>query len=312
MSVAMLHFAKQAVSTDGYEIILRKKPAREEISDQQETDKLISSSDGNSIVAKLIPAFVLPFRFQNYGLLISYFNTGIAFMLLLTPVTYYLIDTLGCSSGEVSAFTTLVYLPWSLKFIFGVITDTVDIFGSRRKSWMIIGWSIYVVLNFVLYFFSKPGLLLITTMMFFSTCGYLQADVCNDAQSVERARMECIEVKGSFQTAVYTIRSFGFIIGSTQASLLYNTSSWGWGLTLPQLFLLAMLIPVLTVLPMTYFIPELPLKIAPPTVVDSFWKVWEVLQTKAVWFPMIFFLTYNCLQLPNSAWSNYLILCKIL
>lgn len=309
MAASMLRFAKQSISTDGYKIILRKKLVRDEVSDQQETDKLLSSSDDKSIVTRTIPAVVLPFRFQNYGLLISYFNTGIAFMLLLTPVTYYLIDTLGCSSAEVSAFTTLVYLPWSLKFIFGVVTDTVEIFGSRRKSWMIIGWSTYVILNFVLYFFSKPGLMLITTLMFFSTCGYLQADVCNDAQSVERGRMECIEVKGSFQTSVYIIRSFGFIIGSTQASLLYNISSWGWGLTLPQLFLLAILIPILTVMPLTYFIPELPLKVAPPTVLESFWKVWEILQTKAVWSPLLFYLVYGSLQLPNAAWSNYLILC---
>eukprot|EP01033_Poteriospumella_lacustris_P007168 gene7168-5160_t len=98
------------------------------------------------------------------------------------------------------------------------------------------------------------------------------------------------------------------IIGAMQATLLYNTSSFGWGLTLSQLFWLSVLIPATTVIPFTYFVVELKHKGPLPTVVESIFKIWDVLQLKAVWYPLIFYLLYNCLQLSNSAWSNYLVL----
>lgn len=308
-------FFSEAFGATDYELKLSgAKPAgdrneKDSTSDSDEHSSLLRGSDGS--VTRALPAIIHPFRLENYGISVSFFNTGIAISLLITPVTYYLINTVGASSSQVNAFITLVYLPWSLKFIFGIITDTVSIFGWRRKSWMLIGWISYCLLNIMVTFFEKPGLVFITVVLFFSTSAYLQADVCNDAQSIERSKFEPIELRGSYQTAMYTIRGFGMIISSIQATLLYNTSSFGWGLTLSQLFWLSVLIPATTVIPFTYFVVELKHKGPLPTVMESILKIWDVLQLKAVWYPLIFYLLYNCLQLSNSAWSNYLVLGKL-
>jgi hypothetical protein len=34
--------------------------------------------------------------------------------------------------------TTIIFLPWVTKFLYGIIADTVPIFGSRKKSWLVI------------------------------------------------------------------------------------------------------------------------------------------------------------------------------
>ena len=34
-------------------------------------------------------------------------------------------------------YTALVSLPWSLKLLYGIITDNVKIFGLRRKPYLI-------------------------------------------------------------------------------------------------------------------------------------------------------------------------------
>lgn len=309
-------FFHDSCANDDFNVLVRRKGEQREqdLDLKTEASSLLGSK---STYERSLPAIIHPFRLENFGISVSYFNTGICVFLLPTPVTYYLIDTVGVSSGQLSAFLTLVYLPWSMKFLFGILTDSIVILGSRRKSWMLIGWSIFIFLNIVLFFIDEPGLVLITSLMFLSTSAYLLSDVCNDAQSIERSKFECLDVKGSYQTTIYIIRAFGMIISSIQAALLYNTTSWGWGLSLSQLFLMSALIPLTTVMPFSYFIVELKsgkLKVDDikytdvPSVSESWQRIWDLLQLRAIWYPLIFFVPYNCFLLSNGAWSNYLVL----
>jgi len=34
--------------------------------------------------------------------------------------------------------TTVIFFPWVTKFIYGIVSDTFPIFGSRKKSWLFI------------------------------------------------------------------------------------------------------------------------------------------------------------------------------
>ena len=142
----------------------------------------------------------------NAGIFLSYFNVGIAIYIMQAPLSYYLIDTLDISSTSYNAYFTLVALPWSLKFLLGSVTDGVPIFGYRRKSWLIIGWVLYILAAIGIAFVDKPSFLATAFISFIMTCSYILADVCNDALCVERARHEQEEIKGAIQTAGYTIR----------------------------------------------------------------------------------------------------------
>lgn len=143
----------------------------------------------------------------NAGIFLSYFNVGIAIYILQAPLSYYLIDTLDISSTNYNAFFTLVSLPWSLKFILGSLSDGIPILGYRRKSWLLIGWVLYIIAAMSLALFEKPSFIATSAFSFIMTCSYILADVCNDALCVERARHEQEEIKGAIQTAGYTIRS---------------------------------------------------------------------------------------------------------
>jgi MFS family permease len=77
-----------------------------------------------------------------------YFSQGAAFaaILLIAP---FLIDTLGYTESEALSLQSLMMIPWLIKIIFGILSDTVKIgkFG-RRKPYIviagligIIGWS---------------------------------------------------------------------------------------------------------------------------------------------------------------------------
>ena len=105
------------------------------------------------------PYFLNPFKMKNVGIMMAYFSIGVAIYILTTPVAYYLVDYLDTSSTAYSAYATLISLPWSFKFAFGMITDGNPMFnGYRRKSWLFIGWSLYVLFLFILFLLETPSL----------------------------------------------------------------------------------------------------------------------------------------------------------
>ncbi len=254
------------------------------------------------------PYFLNPFIMPNSALPLSYFNCGIAIYMLSTPVTYYLIYYLSASSAQYNAYATLVSLPWSFKFAFGLLSDGNPLNGYRRKSWLAIGWILFIVFNFILASIGTPDIATTTALMFLMTCSYLLGDVCCDTSCVERARYETSLQKGSLQTSGYTIRAFGSIIGAILGAVLYNTYDWGWGLTIAQLFLLSGIIPLSSLLPLVYNLDELEPSVKPPSFLENCQNIFDTLKLKAVWKPMSFVFIYYMFQVPNSAWSNFLVL----
>jgi hypothetical protein len=78
--------------------------------------------------------------------------------------------------------TTIIFLPWVTKFLYGIIADTVPIFGSRKKAWLVI----MGLLQFVSMMIKNISLLtFILTLMSFSGA-YI--DVVMDAIMVIEAK----------------------------------------------------------------------------------------------------------------------------
>jgi hypothetical protein len=295
-------------------IKIEKKPLSINI-DKDDTEKDDTWKDNPDIIDtdKLNPEneespySINPFDPSNAGFMMGYFNVGVALFFLNTPVSYYLITTLGISSTQYSAYTALIGIPWSFKFIFGMISDGVPILKYKRKSWFTIGWLGFVTVNFILASDDGPGVATTILLMFLMTCLYLQADVCTDTLCVEKSRFESAERRGSLQTSAYTIRYFGTVIGSLAGALLYNTSSWGWGLDINQCFLLSGIIPLVTVIPAIPQLEELTASDFVPTLTEQFSKLWEILQLRGVYQTVGYIFFYGIFQIPNGAFTNFLL-----
>src|SRR5882762_1247322 len=85
-------------------------------------------------------------RFRREVLLLSllfatlYFVQGFAEPtegLIAQPVRAQL-RYLQVPTGEIAAFSALIGLPWSMKPLFGLFSDCLPIFGSRRRSYLIL------------------------------------------------------------------------------------------------------------------------------------------------------------------------------
>jgi len=246
-------------------------------------------------------------RKENVCIMLSYFCVGVALYLTSTPVNYYLVEYQGASSTQIGVLGTVQSLPWSFKVFYGLLSDSVPILGYKRKPYLCIGWTIYVLVNIYLCVMGEPGVVMVIICSFIMTCALLLADVCTDTLCVERARLESNENKGSLQSAGYTFRAVGMVFGAVLGTIMYNKDEWGWGMSIAQIFLLNALPPLLLVLPAAYPLVELTSGMITESVYVQLNDVWVTLQLKAVWRPMIFLYIYNVMQIPNSAWYNFLV-----
>lgn len=94
------------------------------------------------------------------------------------------------SPSETAWFWFLVSIPWSIKPLFGWLSDFVPIFGSRRRSYLILTTAV-TAFGFALLFRFPPGdgqLLLFGMVLFLPTLGVAFTDVVVDALMVERGQ----------------------------------------------------------------------------------------------------------------------------
>ena len=58
--------------------------------------------------------------------------------LIAQPLNYYLKQTFGWTAVQVTAYLTILNLPWIIKPVYGIVSDFLPLFGYRRKSYLIL------------------------------------------------------------------------------------------------------------------------------------------------------------------------------
>ena len=58
--------------------------------------------------------------------------------LIAQPLNYYLKQVFEWTPVQVTAYLTILNLPWVIKPLYGLVYDFVPLFGYRRKSYLII------------------------------------------------------------------------------------------------------------------------------------------------------------------------------
>lgn len=64
-------------------------------------------------------------------------NHGLWVAATLAVKDYYK-EYLHLDPGEMQIYISIIHIPWSFKILYGLISDNVPIFGTRRKSWLVI------------------------------------------------------------------------------------------------------------------------------------------------------------------------------
>lgn len=129
----------------------------------------------------------------------------------LTTVSFplFLRGDLKLSPFQVTTFMAAYGILWSIKPLYGLITDFFPIFGRRRKPYILI-FSALATLAWGIIAFYPPTYNLVLACMFVQSLGIAFVDVVCDGRVIERSTEE---TAGKIQSLVWGSRMVGAMIG---------------------------------------------------------------------------------------------------
>jgi len=173
-----------------------------------------------------------------------------------TPLNIYMVETLNAEPQMQNTIGILQTLPWSMKLIFGFMSDAFPMFGLHRKPYLTMGALLYST-AFILYAVCRiEHVAWLAICIFVATVGLIQMDVMADTMCVERSKFECDKTRGQMQASYYSIRFGGGLLGAIAGASVCNKDTWGWGLTFNQVALVNGLIPFILVVPWLFPLRE--------------------------------------------------------
>ncbi|CAM0876835.1 unnamed protein product [Alopecurus aequalis] len=178
-------------------------------------------STGGSSKSGYSKAFGVDLSPDNVAVATVYFVQGVLGLSRLA-VSFYLKDDLQLDPAETAVITGFSALPWLVKPLYGFISDSVPLFGYRRRSYLIlsgilgaISWSFMATIVDDKYS-AALSIILGSLAVAFS-------DVVVDSMVVERARGESQSTSGSLQSLCWGSSAFGGIASAYFSGSLVDT-----------------------------------------------------------------------------------------
>ena len=99
-----------------------------------------------------------------------------------------------------------VLLPYSLKFFYGIIADSMPIFGSTRKSYLFLFSMIQLITSVIASFYMEDNYMVVCVCGFFISLSLSFMDVVTDGILVNQQKLD--QVRGSEDLQLYAWGSF--------------------------------------------------------------------------------------------------------
>ncbi|XP_007034789.2 PREDICTED: folate-biopterin transporter 1, chloroplastic isoform X1 [Theobroma cacao] len=158
---------------------------------------------------------------DNVAVAMVYFVQGVLGLSRLA-VSFYLKDDLHLDPAETAVISGFSALPWLVKPLYGFISDSIPLFGYRRRSYLVLSgllgalsWSLMA--TFVDSKYSAAFCILLGSL------SVAFSDVVVDSMVVERARGESQSMSGSLQSLCWGSSAFGGIVSSYFSGSLVDT-----------------------------------------------------------------------------------------
>ncbi len=234
-----------------------------------------------------------PLTSELAAILLVYFVQGILGLARLA-VSFFLKDDLGLTPAEVAALTGIATLPWTVKPLFGLLSDGLPIFGYRRRPYLILsgllGAGAWLALATVVH----SGWAAIAAITL-SSLSVAMGDVIVDSLVVERARGETLGEAGTLQSLAWGTSAVGGILtaylGGALLQHIGTRAVFGITATFP---LIVSLVAVL--------ITEDPVDSPSWTVVGNQVKLlWQAVRQRAIWMPALFLFLWQATPTADAA-----------
>lgn len=205
---------------------------------------------------------------------------------------------------EIATFSALIGLPWSLKPLFGLLSDCLPIFGSRRRSYLILstlatttGLTILLAIPF-----DVVNLRSIFGCIYLATLGVAIADVVVDALAVAAGQRHGLT--GRFQAIQWgSLYLAGILTGSLGGTLSERR--------IPQVgFLICGLLAAVSLLMTLLFVAEEregPAKVTEkPTLQNALRSLWTTATSPLIWTVGAFLFLWNFNPFSSAVQEAYM------
>lgn len=200
---------------------------------------VVSTSDSSSFKTFLKQTLFFDQEpsWQLISILLVYFVQGILGLARLA-VSFFLKDELGLTPAEVAAMMGIVSLPWVIKPLFGFLSDSLPIFGYRRRSYLLLSSLLGCVSWYSLSaFVHNPWAA--TVAITLSSLALAVSDVIADSIVVEKIRGESQSNAGALQALCWATTALGGLITAYLSGFLLEH------LSIRSIFLITATFPLL-------------------------------------------------------------------
>ncbi|XP_076926945.1 folate-biopterin transporter 1, chloroplastic-like [Bidens hawaiensis] len=256
-----------------------------------------SAPQKNRYSMSSISCFGVDLTPDNIAISMVYFVQGVLGLARLA-VSFYFKDDLHLDPAETAVITGFSALPWLIKPLYGFISDSVPLFGYRRRSYLVLSgllgalsWSLMA--TFVDDKYGAAFCILLGSL------SVAFSDVVVDSMVVERARGESQSVSGSLQSLCWGSSAFGGIVSSYFSGSLVDA----YGVRF--VFGLSALLPLLTSA-VAVLVKEQrtrgPLSSTSiDTATNGILELWEAIKQPNVFLPTLFIFLWQATPHSESA-----------
>eukprot|EP00899_Mesostigma_viride_P010345 jgi/Mesvir1/19311/Mv10378-RA.1 len=167
------------------------------------------SPSSNPVQAALERLFSRPMTAEVAAIALVYFVQGVLGLSRLA-VSFFLKDDLGLDPAEMAIVTGISSTPWLIKPLYGILSDSIPLFGYRRRSYLVLcgllGASAWAYMCLVA---DSPAAAIAAITA--SSLAVAFSDVVADSIVVERARHEPPSEQGVLQSLSWGAYAFGGI-----------------------------------------------------------------------------------------------------
>lgn len=229
---------------------------------------------------------------------VVYFVQG-ALGLSHLAVSFFLKDQLGLSPAEVASLVGISMLPWTIKPLYGMISDSLPIFGYRRRPYLVLS-SLLGIIAWACMATVVTTPLTATIMIGLGSLSIACSDAITDALVVQRARLEPEGDAGSLQAFTWGAVSIGAIVSAYLSGFLLEV----WGAK--AVFSVTAGLPLIVVIA-AFVIADHPHSLL-PTPHSPFSQIKQQLQqlikafsSKQIWLPTAFLFLWQATPTTDSA-----------
>ncbi|HEY9762899.1 MAG TPA: folate/biopterin family MFS transporter [Trichocoleus sp.] len=256
----------------------------------------VSSTSTNSVKRFIENRLLLgqSLTLELTAILLVYFVQGILGLARLA-VSFFLKDDLGLTPAEVAALTGIAMLPWTIKPLFGFLSDGFPLFGYRRRPYLVLsgvfGAAAWIAMATVV----QSGWAAIAAITL-SSLSVAVSDVIVDSLVVERARRESQSDAGSLQSLAWGTSAVGGLITAYLGGLLLQQVSTR------TVFAITAAFPLIVSL-VAWLISETPVEKRPslPVIWGQVNDLRKAISQKSIWMPALFLFLWQATPSADSA-----------